>query len=573
VASRLGIPATIALLFLFSILISVVSVARAFSNGQCASVVLGQTDFSGNKAGLSQTTLNAPAGVAVGASGDVWVSDTGNGRVLRFNSPLFNGEAASLVIGTPDFTSKGQGYSTQSTFELSYPYGLAFDAGNNLWVADGQTGRIMKFSAPFTTFENASIVIGPSVYFNGILGSGLQSPTEIAFDSGGNLWVVDTNNGRILRFNAPLSSGEQASLVIGKQNLTDSGVASLTASYLVEPRGLAFDATGNLWVSDVLQNRVLEFKSPFASGESASVVLGQPDFTTNTAAGDSSKSLSGPESIAFDRLGNLWIADGQYRVVEFSPPFSNFEAASLVLGSASLSGGSVFASGQSALHYPTGLAFGADGTLWVTSGGSGLIGTDNRVVGFHSSGWSCLPASLQANSTAGGTVHFQVSGNVSTLQVLSTSYGQSTTTGKADNLSLTVTGQSSTTGNITLTIPRASVSAGSAPLVTVNGISTPSATASDATYWYITFTLKFSTDRVFVQFASYPSSGSTTTSATTSSASGLSTASTSSSAQTSSGSGQIPEFPFQIVAATVFVALITVSYVVARRRTLPAARN
>jgi hypothetical protein len=76
----------------------------------------------------------------------------------------------------------------------------------------------------------------------------------------------------------------------------------------------------------------LEFVPPFANGMSASLVLGQADFTTSTRATTQS-GLSGPEGITFDGGGNLWVADGgNGRTLEFTPPFSSGQNASLVLG-------------------------------------------------------------------------------------------------------------------------------------------------------------------------------------------------------------------------------------------------
>jgi len=98
--------------------------------------------------------------------------------------------------------------------------------------------------------------------------------------------------------------------------LTDSNT-------LCEPRGIAFDSSGNLWVSDWADNRVLMFKPPFTE---ASLVLGQSDFsgiyhnegyyqTTPTNTG-----LNSPSYLAFDSSGNLWVSDSaNNRVLEYTP--------------------------------------------------------------------------------------------------------------------------------------------------------------------------------------------------------------------------------------------------------------
>ncbi|MEI9975179.1 MAG: hypothetical protein WDO73_25860 [Ignavibacteriota bacterium] len=104
--------------------------------------------------------------------------------------------------------------------------------------------------------------------------------SSLALDSAGNLWVVDTGNYRVLRFPASaLANGGgslTADLVIGQTSLTSNAPTlntSTAASYLVlnqlvRPASIAFDPSGNLWVSDL--NRVMVFAAPFTTGMSAS---------------------------------------------------------------------------------------------------------------------------------------------------------------------------------------------------------------------------------------------------------------------------------------------------------------
>lgn len=126
-------------------------------------------------------------------------------------------------------------------------------------------------------------------------------------------------------------NGMAASLVIGQTDFISAGAAT-TASGLSFPTGVAFDRAGNLWIGDTHNNRVLQFKPRFANGMSASMALGQASFATNTAATTQS-GLSAPFGIAFDSSGNLDIADmGNNRTIGFTPPFSNNQNANFVLG-------------------------------------------------------------------------------------------------------------------------------------------------------------------------------------------------------------------------------------------------
>ena len=180
-----------------------------------------------------------------------------------------NGQAASLVIGESNFTSFNP---DKTSTGVNSPYGLAFDSSGNLWVVDESNNRVLEYKAPFSTYEAANLVIGQSSFTTNAFGTtstGLTAPESLAFDSSGNLWVTDTSNNRILEFKAPLSTGEAASLVIGQSNFTGSATAA-TATGLDGPYGLAFDSSGNLWVADLLNERVLEYAAPFSTHEAAS---------------------------------------------------------------------------------------------------------------------------------------------------------------------------------------------------------------------------------------------------------------------------------------------------------------
>lgn len=307
-----------------------------FVTNQSATVVLGQPDFTTATPATSATGMSFPSATAVDKAGNLYVADNGGGRVLQFRPPFTNGMSASVVIGQPDFVS---GTHSVSQNGLDFPVGLAFDTNGNLWVSDGC--RVLEYQPPFTTHMNASLVIGQPDFvscLSSTSSSGFSVPFGIAFDPGGNLWVTDQLNNRILRFQPPFLSGMNASLVIGQPDFVSSGHAT-SATGLFEPWSIASDNAGNLWVSDTQNSRVLQYKPPFSNGMSASLVLGQSDFTTSMGALTQS-GFGLPRGIAFDSGGNLWVADAAHnRTLEFSPPFSTAQNAALVLGQAKFSSG------------------------------------------------------------------------------------------------------------------------------------------------------------------------------------------------------------------------------------------
>src|SRR6185312_1878120 len=160
--------------------------ATSFKNGAPADLVIGQPDpytticNSNNLASSAPSDLtlclssnpngDAEGGAAaVDSQGNLWVSDTGNSRILEFPSPfsfsgppvdgVIAGEPATVVLGQPnaDTTRTGSGCPAASRTNLCAPAGLAFDSSDNLYVADfGLHGynRVVEFDAPGTVGTN-----------------------------------------------------------------------------------------------------------------------------------------------------------------------------------------------------------------------------------------------------------------------------------------------------------------------------------------------------------------------------------------------------------------------------------
>ncbi len=283
--------------------------AYAFTNGQSATIVIGQSSFTTNDFTPNATRENSPAGLVFDSSGNLWVADTGNNRVLEYTAPLSTDEAASLVLGQPNFTTFT---NTTTATGLHWPTGLAFDLSGNLWVVDQANNRVLEYKKPFSNGEAASLVLGQpnfTTYASALTATGLHVPASLKFDSSGNLWVVDEYNDRVLEYTAPFSTGEAATTVIGEPDFT-TRTSTLTSTGFMGPYGLAFDLSGNLWVADQFGNRVLEFLkgTGFANGEAATTVIGQSRFTTGTSA-LTATGLNNPNGIGFDSSGNLWVVD------------------------------------------------------------------------------------------------------------------------------------------------------------------------------------------------------------------------------------------------------------------------
>jgi NHL repeat len=161
---------------------------------------------------------------------------------------------------------------------------------------------------------------------NGALSAhSLNFPTGVALDAQsaqGNLYVADSFNSRVLEYDTPLSSGTTGDWVFGQPNFYSPVISNggVSASSLYVPGGVALDGWGNLYVADLDNSRVLEYNTPLSADTTADPVFGQPDFAQGTpnSGGVSANSLSGPEGVAVDKQGNLYVADyGNNRVLEY----------------------------------------------------------------------------------------------------------------------------------------------------------------------------------------------------------------------------------------------------------------
>jgi sugar lactone lactonase YvrE len=311
--------------------------ATEFTNGQAADVVIGQPNFAvhaANQAGpVGANTLDTPADVAVDTQGNLYISDSHNHRVLAYTAPITSGMAASLVFGQPNFTSNLRNNGGVSANSLNTPWGIAIDGQSNLFVADGNS-RLLEYDAPLATNTTADRVFGQPDFTSstsnngGISANSLNRPTDIAFDSAGNLFVADDYNSRVLEYNTPWSSDTTADGVFGQPNFTSNtpNNGGISASSLDHPESIALDSAGNLFVADNYNTRVLGYAAPLANDTTADLVFGQAGFTSRIPNhnGINASGLSGPTGVAVDGAGNLLVADSNNnRVLEYDSPFAD----------------------------------------------------------------------------------------------------------------------------------------------------------------------------------------------------------------------------------------------------------
>lgn len=331
------------------------SSAVAFQTGDQATLVLGQpTPRNSGQLGIGTKGFSFPLDMAVDpVSGNLFVADFGNSRILRFPKPFANPSRVEpdAVYGQPDFNTRNPDSSGISEHTMNAPRGVAFDSAGNLWVADSGNHRILRFQSAALNTQNpaADLVLGQPDFHSGapnagktVSGSAFNTPSGLLFDTHDNLYVADFLDSRVLKFPAPVTAASTAGVVYGQSKFTTVGVPQLpTASSMAGPQNLALDAAGSLYVAVPHDNRVLVFASGAASGDAAKSVLGQPDFATvtlNTGAFPqaSATSLAAAAAVAVDAEGDVLISDAaNNRVLSFP---AGSKTATRVLGQSDFAG-------------------------------------------------------------------------------------------------------------------------------------------------------------------------------------------------------------------------------------------
>jgi hypothetical protein len=254
--------------------------------------------------------LLLPAGLAFDSSQNLWVANCsdftlGTGAIAEFT-------AAQLAnLGNDSTPDPNKTLLDDGTLTiLACPWGAKFDAAGNLWI----TNRLIPDLVSYSPTQLA--VGGALTPDTTITSTSFESPRDIAFDASANLWIVENQNQTILGYKAATLA-----TALGHSGQVNPDIIISSASF-GDPRALAFDGSGNLWLTDAT-GKLLEFAAADlgVSGTPAPkvIITATPVVTLDGIA----LSLDFPEGAAFDSAGNLWVAnlesDNAGSLAEFTP--------------------------------------------------------------------------------------------------------------------------------------------------------------------------------------------------------------------------------------------------------------
>src|SRR5437868_701494 len=236
-----------------------------------------------------------PFGVAVDSTGNVYVADTDNSTIRKITSA----GVVTTLAGTAEVEGGADG--TGSAAQFNYPYGVAVDAGGNVFVADTQNDTIRKIT-PAGVVTTLAGAVGVTGNADGTGSAALfNAPSEIAVDSAGNLYVADTYNFTIRK----ITSAGVVTTLAGTAGTAGSADGTGSAAQFYYPYGVAADGAGNVYVADTDSNTSRKVTSTGVVTTLAGTA-GVPGSANGTG---SAAGFNHPSGVAGDNAGNVYVAD------------------------------------------------------------------------------------------------------------------------------------------------------------------------------------------------------------------------------------------------------------------------
>ena len=364
----------------------------------------GNQGFAGDGGAPNKVEMSLPTSVVVDSSGNLYFTDSLNNRIRKLaggtvstfagnglfsrsgdgnaaaaaqlNTPL--GVAVGTSIGSgiaPTFyiadtannvvrivanglisNFAGTGTAGSSGDQLNGPQGLAVDSAGSLYIADTQNNRVRKVSGGAISTVAGSGTAGFGGDGGAATSAQLNAPFGVAVDAAGNLYIAEFSNNRVRKVSTNGNIGTLAGN--GVSGFSGDGLQA-TSAQLNGPQGVAVDSAGNVYIADTANNRVRKVAAngviTTVAGNGAAGFSGDGNSAVNAQVGN-------PTAVATDSVGNVYIADGSARVRKLF--LSGLITTIAGTGTRGYSGDGGSAP-NARLNGPSSLAVNAAGSIWV----------------------------------------------------------------------------------------------------------------------------------------------------------------------------------------------------------------
>jgi large repetitive protein len=260
--------------------------------------------LSGDGATATTSAINLPLGEATDAAGNLYFSDSGNNRIRKVDGA----GNITTIAGTGTAGLLGDGGPAVNA-QINNPATLTVEGAGNIVFADSDNNAIREINLSTGAISTIAGTLGQGGYSgdgsaaNAAL---LSSPKGLTFDANGNLYISDTGNNVIRRVNA--SNGSIDTVAgSGTPGFTGDGNVA-TSGHFNAPWGIAVSGDGSLYVADFYNNRIRKIDS----AGMLSTVVGNGNASYSGDGGfATAATLNSPASVAVDAAGNLYIADSE----------------------------------------------------------------------------------------------------------------------------------------------------------------------------------------------------------------------------------------------------------------------
>src|SRR5882672_4138694 len=312
---------------------------------------------------ISGTNPGPLFGIAVDSKNNVYVADSGS-CVIREVTP-----AGRLLVFAGAIGSCGSADGTGAAARFDWPYALAIDGMDNVYVADANNRTIRKIT-PAGVVSTLAGTPGNVGTFDGIGPlAQFSDPVGIGIDSLGNLYVTDWPldfGGPAIRKITPTGSVTTLT-VLPRGVITDQWPIPATFFGIDYPMGVSVDGANNVYVADAT-NSVIRKITPQGVVSVFAGMAYAPGSADGTGA--AARFQGDGDKIAADNLGNLYVADGGNNTIRKITPSG---AVSTFAGTAGTAGSADGTGAAAQFYSPSAVATDAAGNVYVADAGNGTI--------------------------------------------------------------------------------------------------------------------------------------------------------------------------------------------------------
>lgn len=321
---------------------------RKISPAGVVTTLAGSPGHSGSADGTGvDAQFNGPRGLAVDASGNVYVADQGNGTIRKI-SPA--GKVTTIAGSAGQFGST-DGVGTAARFQ--FPFGIGVDAAGNVYVSDAYDCTVREIAGDGTVTTLAGQAGVPGAADGTGSAARFDHPGLIAVASDGTVFVPDRESDTI----RAIGPNGQVVTLAGAIGIRGDADGTVAQARFFKPTGVAFDPAGYLYVADTYNCTIRKI----TTAAQVSTVAGEPGEGTADGIGEAAR-MFGPGGITLDAAGTIYFSDTYNHTIRKIAPGG---AVTTIAGGAGQQGNVDGAAAQARFRYPEGIAIDARNNLYV----------------------------------------------------------------------------------------------------------------------------------------------------------------------------------------------------------------